>query len=76
MARRDLTPLEARVLAVLVEKEHTVPDSYPLSANALTAGCNQKTARDPVMDVPEAEVLAPRRQEAVELATLPDVQLG
>lgn len=58
MSRRDLTPLEARVLAVLVEKEHTVPDSYPLSANALTAGCNQKTARDPVMDVPEAEVLA------------------
>ncbi len=58
MARRDLTPLEARVLAVLVEKESTVPDSYPLSANALTAGCNQKTARDPVMDVSEAEVLA------------------
>ena len=58
MTRRDLTPLEARVLAVLVEKEHTVPDSYPLSANALTAGCDQKTARDPVMDVPEAEVLA------------------
>jgi uncharacterized protein len=58
MSRRDLTPLEARVLAVLVEKEATVPDSYPLSANALTAGCNQKTARDPVMDVSEAEVLA------------------
>jgi len=58
MNRRDLTPLEARVLAVLVEKEATVPDSYPLSANALTAGCNQKTARDPVMDVSEAEVLA------------------
>jgi uncharacterized protein YceH (UPF0502 family) len=58
MSRRDLTPLEARVLAVLVEKESTVPDSYPLSANALTAGCNQKTARDPVMDVSEAEVLA------------------
>jgi hypothetical protein len=58
MNKRDLTPLEARVLAVLVEKESTVPDSYPLSANALTAGCNQKTARDPVMDVPEAEVLA------------------
>jgi uncharacterized protein YceH (UPF0502 family) len=58
MTRRDLTPLEARVLAVLVEKESTVPDSYPLSANALTAGCNQKTARDPVMDVSEAEVLA------------------
>lgn len=58
MFKRDLTPLEARVLAVLVEKESTVPDSYPLSANALTAGCNQKTARDPVMDVGEAEVLA------------------
>jgi uncharacterized protein YceH (UPF0502 family) len=58
MFKRDLTPLEARVLAVLVEKEATVPDSYPLSANALTAGCNQKTARDPVMDVSEAEVLA------------------
>ena len=58
MLKRDLTPLEARVLAVLVEKESTVPDSYPLSANALTSGCNQKTARDPVMDVTEAEVLA------------------
>lgn len=58
MSKRDLTPLEARVLAVLVEKESTVPDSYPLSANALTAGCNQKTARDPVMEVSEAEVLA------------------
>jgi uncharacterized protein YceH (UPF0502 family) len=58
MLKRDLTPLEARVLAVLVEKESTVPDSYPLSANALTAGCNQKTARDPVMEVSEAEVLA------------------
>ena len=58
MHKRDLTPLEARVLAVLVEKESTVPDSYPLSANALTSGCNQKTARDPVMDVSEAEVLA------------------
>lgn len=58
MTRRDLTPLEARVLAVLVEKESTVPDSYPLSANALAAGCSQKTARDPVMDVSEAEVLA------------------
>jgi uncharacterized protein YceH (UPF0502 family) len=54
---RDLTPLEARVLAVLVEKEHTVPDSYPLSVNALTLGCNQKTARDPVMNASESEVL-------------------
>jgi uncharacterized protein YceH (UPF0502 family) len=49
--------LEARVLGVLVEKQHTVPDSYPLSLNALTLGCNQKTARDPVINASEAEVL-------------------
>lgn len=54
---RDLTPQEARVLAVLVEKQHTVPDSYPLSLNTLTLGCNQKTAREPVMNLGEAEVL-------------------
>ena len=48
--------LEARVLAVLVEKAATVPDSYPLSLNALMAGCNQKSARDPVVSVSEAEV--------------------
>jgi uncharacterized protein len=52
-----LTPLEARVLGVLVEKQHTVPDTYPLSLNALVAGCNQKTARSPVMDASEDEVL-------------------
>lgn len=55
---RDLTSVEARVLAVLVEKQHTVPDSYPLSLNALTQGCNQKTARDPVMELGESDVLA------------------
>ena len=54
---RTLTPLEARVLAVLVEKQHTVPDSYPLSLNALTLGCNQKTAREPVMQATEPQVL-------------------
>lgn len=57
MSLRVLMPLEARVLAVLVEKQHTVPDSYPLSLNALTLGCNQKTARDPVMQASEADVL-------------------
>ncbi|WP_090691061.1 YceH family protein [Paraburkholderia phenazinium] len=56
-AMRSLTPVEARVLGVLSEKQHTVPDTYPLSLNALTAGCNQKTARAPVMNVSEAEVL-------------------
>jgi uncharacterized protein YceH (UPF0502 family) len=54
---RELTPLEARVLGVLVEKQATVPDTYPLSLNALVAGCNQKTARDPVMDASDADVL-------------------
>ena len=54
---RALTPLEARVLGVLVEKQHTVPDTYPLSLNALLAGCNQKTARDPVINATDAELL-------------------
>ena len=54
---RNLTPLEARVLGVLVEKQHTVPDTYPLSLNALVAGCNQKTARMPVIEATDAEVL-------------------
>jgi len=54
---RNLSPLEARVLGVLVEKQHTVPDTYPLSLNALVAGCNQKTARNPVIEATDAEVL-------------------
>jgi uncharacterized protein YceH (UPF0502 family) len=54
---RVLTPLEARVLGVLVEKQATVPDTYPLSLNALVAGCNQKTARQPVLEASDAEVL-------------------
>jgi uncharacterized protein len=54
---RSLTPIEARVLGVLVEKQATVPDTYPLSLNALVAGCNQKTARDPVMNAGDADVL-------------------
>ena len=54
---RRLTPLEARVLGALVEKQHTVPDTYPLSLNALVAACNQKTARVPVIEATDAEVL-------------------
>jgi uncharacterized protein YceH (UPF0502 family) len=53
---RNLSLLEARVLGVLVEKAHTVPDSYPLSLNALVSGCNQKTAREPVINATDAEV--------------------
>lgn len=51
-----LSLLETRVLGVLVEKQRTVPDTYPLTLLALTAGCNQKTSRDPVLDASEAEV--------------------
>lgn len=47
---------ERRVLGVLVEKSKTTPDSYPLSLNALTAGCNQKSARDPVMNLTDLDV--------------------
>ena len=54
----DLSPLEVRVLGVLVEKARTVPDTYPLSLNALTLGCNQKNNRDPLMQATEAEVQA------------------
>lgn len=53
-----LSLLETRVLGVLVEKQHTVPDTYPLTLNALVAGCNQKTSRDPVIEASEAEVQA------------------
>jgi len=53
---RLLSLLETRVLGVLVEKAATVPDSYPLSLNALVLGCNQKTARDPVLAATEGEV--------------------
>lgn len=51
-----LSPLEARVLGVLCEKQRTVPDTYPLSLNALVAGCNQKTSRHPIMEATEAQV--------------------
>jgi uncharacterized protein YceH (UPF0502 family) len=52
-----LSLLETRVLGTLVEKQRTVPDTYPLSVNALLAGCNQKTSRHPVMEVSEGDVL-------------------
>lgn len=53
-----LSPVEARILGVLIEKEKTTPDVYPLSVNSLTAGCNQKTSRDPVMSLSEGEIQA------------------
>jgi uncharacterized protein len=53
-----LSLLETRVLGTLVEKQHTVPDAYPLTLNALVSGCNQKTSRSPVMEAAEPEVQA------------------
>src|SRR5678816_229168 len=58
MPALELNALEARVLGVLVEKERTTPEGYPLSLNALVAGCNQKNNRDPVLNVGEREVNA------------------
>lgn len=46
-----LEPHEARVLACIIEKEATTPEQYPLTANAVQVACNQKTAREPVMDL-------------------------
>jgi uncharacterized protein YceH (UPF0502 family) len=54
----ELSLIETRVLGVLVEKQHTVPDTYPLTLLALTAGCNQKTSRDPVLNATDSEVQA------------------
>jgi uncharacterized protein len=56
MQMEPLTLAEARVLGTLMEKARTVPDTYPLSLNALVAGCNQKTARDPVSNLSESDV--------------------
>lgn len=58
MSQPPLTPNEARVLGVLIEKSKTTPDAYPLTVNSLVAGCNQKTSRDPVMNLADAEVQA------------------
>ncbi len=51
-----LTPHQSRVVGVLMEKEVTTPEQYPLSLNALTLGCNQKSSRDPVLSLTEIDV--------------------
>jgi uncharacterized protein YceH (UPF0502 family) len=61
MSLPPLTLLETRVLGVLVEKQKTVPDTYPLTLNALVAGCTQKTSRDPVIEATDGQV-----QEAID----------
>ncbi|MCB1931296.1 MAG: DUF480 domain-containing protein [Candidatus Accumulibacter sp.] len=55
---QTLSFLEARILGVLIEKERTTPDSYPLTLNSLSAGCNQKTAREPVISASDSELQA------------------
>jgi len=52
----ELTPLEARLIGCLIEKQITTPDQYPLSLNALVNACNQKSNRDPVLDLDEPAV--------------------
>jgi uncharacterized protein YceH (UPF0502 family) len=52
----ELSAHEARVLACLVEKQITTPEQYPLSLKAITNACNQKSNRDPVLELSEAEV--------------------
>lgn len=56
MTLPTLSLLQTRVLGVLVEKQLTVPDTYPLTLNAVVAGCNQKSSRDPVIEASEDEV--------------------
>ena len=56
MMLQFLDPVEARVLVCLMEKEVATPEYYPLSLNALVNACNQKSNREPVMDVDEADV--------------------
>ncbi len=52
----QLTPNEARVIGCLLEKQRTTPEQYPLSLNALTNACNQKSSRDPVLSLDETTV--------------------
>ncbi|TAJ07479.1 MAG: DUF480 domain-containing protein [Planctomycetota bacterium] len=67
----QLDALEARVLGVLIEKELTTPEQYPLSLNALVVGCSQKSNRHPVMEVGESDALsACERLRLMQLAGL------
>ncbi|WP_420299349.1 YceH family protein [Edwardsiella tarda] len=56
MIKHILSPIEARVIGCFLEKQVTTPEQYPLSLNALTTACNQKTNREPVLDLSESEV--------------------
>ncbi|WP_434998713.1 YceH family protein [Vibrio scophthalmi] len=54
----ELSPIEARVIGCLIEKEVTTPDYYPLTLNSLTAACNQKSNREPVLQLSDSDVQA------------------
>src|SRR5947199_518573 len=53
---RTLDPIELRILGALMEKQLSTPEYYPLTVNALVAACNQKSNREPVMELSETEV--------------------
>lgn len=53
----ELSPVEARIIGCLIEKEVTTPEYYPLTLNSLTTACNQKSNRDPVMALTDSDVL-------------------
>jgi uncharacterized protein len=54
---RILNPVEIRVLGSLIEKSRTTPDYYPMTVNSITAACNQKSSRNPIVDYSEQEVI-------------------
>ena len=70
-AMASLTPAEARVLGCLIEKQLTTPEAYPLTLNALVLACNQKTSREPVLNLTAGQVgQALRSLEGREMARL------
>ncbi len=69
---RELDPVEIRVLGCLLEKERTTPDAYPLTLNSLTAACNQKSNREPVMQMTSAEVEAVLARLRAEVLVWPE----
>ncbi len=72
-----LTPLQRRVFGVLIEKSLSQPDYYPMTLNAITAACNQKQNRNPVMECTEGEVArAVHELEGLALVRMADVSAG
>ncbi|MBO3275130.1 YceH family protein [Pseudomonas schmalbachii] len=70
-AREPLSAVEARIIGCLIEKQATTPESYPLTLNALVTACNQKTSREPVMNLTPGQVgQALRSLEGRELVRL------